>query len=209
MSIESHRKSYEKHALEMTDCLDSPDSMLGLWLSEVNELPDYNSMVIGTVDAHLQPHSRVVLLRGLDEQGLRFYTNYDSNKGVEIAENNKVSVNFFWPTVERQVRVEGSIVPLSSSESDAYFHSRPRESQIGAWVSPQSQVIANRDVLSNRFEEISKQFEGKEIPRPTNWGGYLIRPNMFEFWQGRPNRLHDRIRYVKHAEGWSLMRVAP
>ena len=209
MSIESHRKSYEKHALEMTDCLDAPDSMLGLWLSEVNELPDYNSMVIGTVDAHLQPHSRVVLLRGLDEQGLRFYTNYDSNKGVEIAENNKVSVNFFWPTVERQVRVEGSIVPLSSSESDAYFHSRPRESQIGAWVSPQSQVIANRDVLSNRFEEISKQFEGKEIPRPTNWGGYLIRPNMFEFWQGRPNRLHDRIRYVKHAEGWSLMRVAP
>jgi pyridoxamine 5'-phosphate oxidase len=209
MSIESHRKSYEKHALEMTDCLDAPDSMLGLWLSEVNELPDYNAMVIGTVDAHLQPHSRVVLLRGLDEQGLRFYTNYDSNKGVEIAENNKVSVNFFWPTVERQVRVEGSIVPLSSSESDAYFHSRPRESQIGAWVSPQSQVIANRDVLSNRFEEISKQFEGKEIPRPTNWGGYLIRPNMFEFWQGRPNRLHDRIRYVKHAEGWSLMRVAP
>jgi pyridoxamine 5'-phosphate oxidase len=209
MSIESHRKSYEKHALEMTDCLDAPDSMLGLWLSEVNELPDYNAMVIGTVDAHLQPHSRVVLLRGLDEQGLRFYTNYDSNKGIEIAENNKVSVNFFWPTVERQVRVEGSIVPLSSSESDAYFHSRPRESQIGAWVSPQSQVIANRDVLSNRFEEISKQFEGKEIPRPTNWGGYLIRPNMFEFWQGRPNRLHDRIRYVKHAEGWSLMRVAP
>ena len=109
MSIESHRKSYEKHALEMTDCLDAPDSMLGLWLSEVNELPDYNAMVIGTVDAHLQPHSRVVLLRGLDEQGLRFYTNYDSNKGIEIAENNKVSVNFFWPTVERQVRVEGAI----------------------------------------------------------------------------------------------------
>lgn len=209
MSIESHRKSYEKHALEMTDCLDSPVSMLGLWLDEVNNLPDYNAMVIGTVDANMQPHSRVVLLRGLDDQGLRFYTNYDSNKGSEMASNNKVSVNFFWPTVERQVRVEGTVVPLSSSESDAYFHSRPRESQIGAWVSPQSQIIENRDVLSNRFEEISTQFEGKEIPRPTNWGGYLIHPNMFEFWQGRPNRLHDRMRYVKHGEGWNLMRVAP
>jgi pyridoxamine 5'-phosphate oxidase len=209
MSIESHRKSYEKHALEMTDCLDSPVSMLGLWLDEVNNLPDYNAMVIGTVDANMQPHSRVVLLRGLDDQGLRFYTNYDSNKGSEMASNNKVSVNFFWPIVERQVRVEGTVVPLSSSESDAYFHSRPRESQIGAWVSPQSQIIENRDVLSNRFEEISTQFEGKEIPRPTNWGGYLIHPNMFEFWQGRPNRLHDRMRYVKHGEGWNLMRVAP
>lgn len=209
MSIESHRKSYEKHALEITDCLHSPFTMLDLWLNEVNELADYNAMVVGTVDADMQPHSRVVLLRGLDDQGLRFYTNYDSNKGSEIASNNKVSVNFFWPTVERQVRVEGTIVPLSSSESDAYFHSRPRESKIGAWVSPQSQIIENRDVLSNRFEEISKQFEGKEIPRPTNWGGYLIRPNMFEFWQGRPNRLHDRMRYMKHGEGWNLMRVAP
>jgi pyridoxamine 5'-phosphate oxidase len=209
MSIESHRKSYEKHALEITDCLHSPFTMLDLWLNEVNELADYNAMVIGTVDANMQPHSRVVLLRGLDDQGLRFYTNYDSNKGSEMASNNKVSVNFFWPTVERQVRVEGTVAPLSSIESDAYFHSRPRESQIGAWVSPQSQIIENRDVLSTRFEEISKQFEGKEIPRPINWGGYLIRPNMFEFWQGRPNRLHDRIRYVKHGEGWNLMRVAP
>jgi pyridoxamine 5'-phosphate oxidase len=209
MSIESHRKSYEKHALELEDCMEFPYDMLNLWLSEVRDLPDYNAMVIGTVDAEFQPHSRVVLLRGLDDQGLRFYTNYDSRKGSEVSTNKKVCVNFFWPSVERQVRVEGVVEQLSAEESDLYFHSRPRESQIGAWVSPQSQVIESRSFLMNRFEEISKRFEGQEVPRPTNWGGYLIRPTVFEFWQGRPNRLHDRIRYVLQEYQWKMERLAP
>ena len=203
------RKSYDKNSLEVEDLKAAPHEMLEFWLSEVKDLHDYNAMVVSSVDASGQPHSRVVLLRGLNQEGLRFYSNYDSNKGRQLDQNNKVALNFFWPTVERQVRVEGELYKLSEEESDSYFNSRPRESQIGAWVSPQSAIIDSREVLNERFREFADKFEGHPVPRPSNWGGYLIRPNYFEFWQGRPNRLHDRLTYSLVEGNWSIGRMAP
>ncbi len=208
-NIVHHRKSYEKHSLEVEDLKATPHEMLEFWLSEVEELHDFNAMVVSSVDASGQPHSRVVLLRGVNEDGLKFYTNYTSNKGIELEQNNKVALNFFWPTVERQVRVEGELQKLTDTESDAYFNSRPRESQIGAWVSPQSSSIESREVLNERFREFTDKFEGHPVPRPSNWGGYLIRPKYFEFWQGRPNRLHDRLTYSLIEGNWSIGRMAP
>ena len=208
-NIVHHRKSYEKHSLEVEDLKATPHEMLEFWLSEVEELHDFNAMVVSSVDASGQPHSRVVLLRGVSEEGLRFYTNYTSNKGQELEQNNKVALNFFWPTVERQVRVEGELHKLSEAESDAYFNSRPRESQIGAWVSPQSSTIESREVLNERFREYTDKFEGHPVPRPAHWGGYIIRPNYYEFWQGRPNRLHDRLTYRFHDGAWKISRMAP
>ena len=208
-NIVHHRKSYEKHSLEVEDLKATPHEMLEFWLSEVEELHDFNAMVVSSVDASGQPHSRVVLLRGVNEDGLKFYTNYSSNKGQELELNNKVALNFFWPTVERQVRVEGELHKLSDAESDAYFNSRPRESQIGAWVSPQSATIDSREVLNERFREFTNKFEGHPVPRPAHWGGYIIRPKYFEFWQGRPNRLHDRLTYSLIEGNWSIGRMAP
>jgi len=208
-NIVHHRKSYEKHSLEVEDLKATPHEMLEFWLSEVEELHDYNAMVVSSVDASGQPHSRVVLLRGVNEEGLKFYTNYSSHKGQELEQNNKVALNFFWPTVERQVRVEGELHKLSDAESDAYFNSRPRESQIGAWVSPQSSTIDSREVLNERFREFTDKFEGHPVPRPAHWGGYIIRPKYFEFWQGRPNRLHDRLTYTWVEGNWSIGRMAP
>ena len=208
-NIVHHRKSYEKHSLEVEDLKATPHEMLEFWLSEVEGLHDFNAMVVSSVDASGQPHSRVVLLRGVNEEGLKFYTNYSSHKGQELEQNNKVALNFFWPTVERQVRVEGELHKLSDAESDAYFNSRPRESQIGAWVSPQSSTIESREVLNERFREYTDKFEGHPVPRPAHWGGYIIRPNYFEFWQGRPNRLHDRLTYRLHDGAWKISRMAP
>jgi pyridoxamine 5'-phosphate oxidase len=208
-NIIHHRKSYEKHSLEVEDLKATPHEMLEFWLSEVEELHDYNAMVVSSVDASGQPHSRVVLLRGVNEDGLRFYTNYTSNKGQELEQNNKVALNFFWPTVERQVRVEGELHKLTDAESDAYFNSRPRESQIGAWVSPQSSRIDSREILNERFREFTDKFEGHPVPRPAHWGGYIIRPKYYEFWQGRPNRLHDRLTYSLVEGNWTIGRMAP
>ena len=208
-NIIHHRKSYEKHSLEVEDLKATPNEMLEFWLSEVEELHDYNAMVVSSVDAAGQPHSRVVLLRGVNEDGLKFYTNYSSNKGQELEQNNKVALNFFWPTVERQVRVEGELHKLTDAESDAYFNSRPRESQIGAWVSPQSSTIESREVLNERFREYTDKFEGHPVPRPAHWGGYIIRPKYYEFWQGRPNRLHDRLSYKLVDGVWTIGRMAP
>ena len=208
-NIVHHRKSYEKHSLEVEDLKATPHEMLEFWLSEVEELHDFNAMVVSSVDASGQPHSRVVLLRGVNEEGLKFYTNYSSHKGQELEQNNKVALNFFWPTVERQVRVEGELHKLSDAESDAYFNSRPRESQIGAWVSPQSSIIDSREVLNERFREFTDKFEGHPVPRPAHWGGYIIRANYYEFWQGRPNRLHDRLTYRLHDGAWKISRMAP
>lgn len=168
------------------------------------------AMTISTVNSAHRPSSRVVLLRDVSEEGFSFYTNYLSRKGQDLAVNPFAAVNFFWPDLERQVRIEGKIVPLEAGISDAYFASRPRGSQIGAWSSPQSEIIESRKVLEDAVENYLQQFEGKNVDRPQHWGGYCLIPDYIEFWQGRESRLHDRICYFQHSEGsWVRSRLAP
>ncbi len=168
------------------------------------------AMTISTVNSAHRPSSRVVLLRDVSEEGFSFYTNYLSRKGQDLAVNPFAAVNFFWPDLERQVRIEGKIVPLEAGISDAYFASRPRGSQIGAWSSPQSEIIDSRKVLEDAVENYIHQFEGKDVDRPQHWGGYCLIPDYIEFWQGRESRLHDRICYFQHSDGsWVRSRLAP
>jgi pyridoxamine 5'-phosphate oxidase len=210
MSYEAVRKDYVKHVLEEADCLDNPIEMLENWLHEaLKETEDANAMTLTTVNAHGRPSSRVVLIRKLDERGIIFYTNYSSKKSIDLQENPSAAVNFFWPWLERQVRVEGEVEKLPEAESDAYFKTRPRESQIGAWASAQSEEMTSRDQLEKKVSELTHQFEGLEVPRPEFWGGYIIQPTMFEFWQGRASRLHDRIKYEPFENRWKFKRLFP
>lgn len=210
MSYEAVRKDYVKHTLEEADCKENPIEMLDAWLKiALEESEDANAMTLTTVNAKGEPSSRVVLIRKLDERGIVFYTNYESKKGTDLAENPNVAVNFFWPWLERQVRVQGSVVKLSAEESDAYFDTRPRESQLGAWASAQSDTMTTRDELEKALLVITEKFANKQVPRPPFWGGYLITPAYFEFWQGRANRLHDRIAYSRADNKWQFKRLFP
>jgi pyridoxamine 5'-phosphate oxidase len=174
------------------------------------ELIDINAMTLATVDAQGNPSSRIVLLKGVDQRGFIFYTNYSSRKGQELAGNGNAALTFYWPDQERQVCVAGTVTKLPAAESDAYFQSRPRGSRIGAWASDQSQPVRDRADLERRWQEIETRFANKDVTRPTHWGGYLLSPRRIEFWQGRPNRLHDRFQYVKvEGEGWRLTRLCP
>lgn len=167
------------------------------------------AMMLATVDAELQPHARVVLLKGLDS-GLVFYTHYTGPKGQDLAHNPKAALTFFWPEMERQVRVEGRVEKVSAEESDRYFASRPRDSQLGACASAQGQVVANRAELEAHFADVAAKFAGKAVQRPDHWGGYRLVPHRLEFWQGRPNRLHDRLVFKRQADGfWATERLAP
>ena len=204
------RKQYHYAALTEDKVLNNPFQQFQLWMTDAiaSIEAEPTAMVLSTVDAHMQPHSRVVLLKDFSEKGFVFFTNYEGNKSRQIEEDMKVSLLFFWQSLERQVRITGTAEKISDRDSDDYFHSRPAESRVGAWASPQSRVISEYEVLTNRFEEYKNKF-GNNIPRPPHWGGFVVKPTTFEFWQGRPNRMHDRILYTPDKAGWKIERLAP
>ena len=205
------RTDYNKYVLEEKTISKNPFEQLQVWLNEAlkADLPDATAMVLSTIDREGNPESRVVLLKELSAQGLVFFTNYNSKKGKQIGKNNRVSVVFFWPELERQVRIKGKAEKVSDKESEIYYQSRPVDSRLGAWASPQSQVIENRDVLDSNYNFYREHFKGLKIEKPPHWGGYLIRPEYFEFWQGRSNRLHDRLEFSFTDGEWEIHRLAP
>lgn len=208
----SRRTDYLGEPLLESGIDDDPVVQLRRWIedAEVNGVEEPNAIVLATVDATGNPSARNVLLRGLDDAGvMQFFTNWESHKAHEIASNPNVSVLFSWLSLKRQVRISGYATMLSDAECDAYFASRPRDAQIGAWASRQSSVIADRAELERSFEAMSERFADSAVPRPPFWGGYGVSPTAYEFWQGRANRLHDRIHYWRHGEGWRTERLAP
>jgi len=204
------RKQYDRFTLNESNILENPFQQFKLWLSEAIENEEYepNAMMLSTVDAELQPHSRMVLLKELTDEGFVFFTNYEGNKGIQILHNHQVSLLFFWPVLERQVRITGNAEKISEQDSEEYFKMRPLFSQISAWASPQSRKIPSREYLDKQFEHYKQQF-GAKVPRPPFWGGFLVRPKTFEFWQGRPDRMHDRLLYTKNDQQWEIYRLAP
>ena len=190
---------------------DDPFGLFTEWMSDAraSEVNDSNAMSLATLDKDGMPDVRIVLLKGFDESGFVFFTNYDSAKGHELQSTPKAAILFPWLDLERQVRISGCVETISEAESTQYFHSRPRGSQLGAWVSAQSQVIANREVLSHSMQTIETRFKDQQIPLPESWGGYRIKPETYEFWQGRANRLHDRFQYNRKDDGWQVDRLAP
>jgi pyridoxamine 5'-phosphate oxidase len=205
------RKQYEIASLNESEADNSAFIQFEKWLNDAltSTETEPTAMVISTVDENLQPHSRVVLLKEFDEKGLVFFSNYESNKAQQITTNNRIAVLFFWETLERQVRITGTVEKVPEAVSVNYFNSRPLDSRIGAYASPQSRIIENKEFLEMRFEAIKKQF-GENVPKPNQWGGYIIKPITFEFWQGRPNRLHDRLFYkITDNEKWEMVRLAP
>ena len=213
MNLRDRRIQYETAGLDFDDLDESPIQQWHAWYIEAAEaeLAEPNAMAVSTIDAEGMPDSRIVLVRGFDDDGLTFFGNYNSAKGQQIDANPVASAVFPWIGLHRQVRVRGSIEMLPRHESDAYFASRPRDSQLGAWASPQSEVISGREVLNERHAEFAEKFAGTEVLRPPHWGGWLIVPDVFEFWQGRPNRLHDRFRYRRddNTQDWVIERLAP
>ena len=207
------RKTYTQRTLSESDVLPDAVRQFRVWLDEAiaAQLEEPTALTLSTVSALGQPSSRVVLLKGLpDDAGFLFYTNYDSRKGRELAAQPLAALNFFWPGLERQVRVEGRVEKAPAELSTEYFQSRPRSSQLGAWASPQSQVIGSREELEAREVEMAERFSGQDpLPHPPDWGGYILRPTLMEFWQGRPSRLHDRIVYELAGTSWKRNRLAP
>jgi pyridoxamine 5'-phosphate oxidase len=210
--LSSYRKSYEKSELNEKDISNNPIELFKKWFNEVDRTSEEeaNAMTISTFGLDGFPKSRVVLLKSFDENGFVFYTNYDSEKGRAIAANPHVCLSFFWHSAERQVIIKGVAEKVADELSDAYFNSRPEGSKLGAIVSRQSEVIPSRESLEEKLHQLEKQYEGKPIPRPESWGGYLVKAVEIEFWQGRANRLHDRIRYDMNDEySWKSARLSP
>lgn len=211
MNLRDRRVQYETAGLTRDDLDESPVQQWHAWYVDAVDagLPEPNAMALATLDDDGLPDSRIVLARGVDDDGITFFGNYGSAKGRQLDLNPLASAVFPWLGLHRQVRVRGTVEILSARESDAYFASRPRESQIGAWASPQSSVIDDREVLDREVERITAEFAGREVPRPPHWGGWLLTPESYEFWQGRPSRLHDRFRYHLVREAWVIERLAP
>ena len=211
--LSNYRKTYGKSQLLESAIPEDPINLFNRWFHETKEfggVDEVNAMTVATIGLDGFPKSRVVLLKKYDEEGFVFYTNYDSEKGKAILKNPSVCLSFFWHSMERQVIIKGVAEKTTESISDNYFDSRPDGSKLGAVVSAQSEVIPSRDFLDNKLHKLETKYEGKPIPRPENWGGFLVRPVEVEFWQGRPNRLHDRIRYQLHAVfNWKIERLSP
>lgn len=211
MSIADIRKDYIKSSLLENDVAKNPMDQFALWWQEaINaHIDEVNAMTLATASAAGIPSARIVLLKQFDENGFVFFTNYTSQKGSNLEDNPFASLLFFWKELERQVRIVGSVHKLDAAASDTYYHSRPEGSRIGAWVSPQSQIISNREVLEEKVEFYEEKFKSTPIERPAFWGGYVVVPSSIEFWQGRSNRLHDRILYTKNEANWNIQRLAP
>lgn len=211
--LHDYRKTYQKHQLLEEEIVLDPFNLFGLWLKEIEaarEVEEVNTMTLSTIGLDGFPKSRVVLLKEFDEEGFVFYTNYLSEKGRSISKNPKVCLSFFWPQSERQVIIKGIAHKVSEEDSLKYFKVRPRGSQIGAWASEQSTVVSSRDYLEKRTEALEREYQDREVPKPPHWGGYKVFPQEFEFWQGRPNRLHDRIYFSRYDENkWKIDRLAP
>jgi len=209
--IASIRRDYQLATLDESSTSAHPMSQFEHWWEEViaSNIDEVNAFVLSTIDAHCAPASRVVLLKGYIPEGFIFFTNYESQKGIEMEAHPIVAMNFFWKELERQVRITGSVQKIASSESEAYFHSRPVSSQIGAWSSPQSQVIPDRTFLEKLFASNTEKYASGIVPLPPHWGGYIVHPTQMEFWQGRSSRLHDRIRYTLTNNEWIKERLAP
>lgn len=209
--ISAIRKDYQLKSLDEKDIDKDPLVQFRIWWTEalLSNIDELNAMTLATADDKGKPSARIVLLKGFDEKGFVFFSNYQSKKAEDINKNPQACLVFFWKELERQVRVEGIIEKTSAEESDAYFQSRPHGSKVGAWASPQSRVIASRQIIENKAMEVEKKFEGNPVICPPFWGGYLLKPQIVEFWQGRPDRLHDRIQYSCKKDIWEMVRLAP
>jgi len=209
-SLAGMRKNYQQAELLESSAAKHPLEQFTLWLNQAlqAQIPEPNAMTLATVSYQMRPSTRVVLIKGFDEQGIVWFTNYDSRKGQELAGNPYAALQFHWVELERVVRIEGRVEKISATDSDAYFHSRPLESRIGAWASPQSQSITSREWLQEELTTYANKFQ-TDPPRPPHWGGYRLVPDNWEFWQGGSARLHDRLHYRKHDDQWVIQRLAP
>lgn len=211
--LSNYRKTYQKQALLESNCPKNPIELFQKWFlnADVSKLVEEpNAMTVSSIGLDGFPKNRVVLLKKYNEEGFVFYTNYNSKKGKAIAVNNHICLSFFWDGLEQQIIIKGKAEKETENASNNYFNSRPRGSKLGAWASEQSKVIASREILDDKLTEFEKKYESKEIPKPKHWGGYLIKPVSIEFWQGRPNRMHDRIRYSLQKDfSWKLERLSP
>lgn len=211
IDIAGLRENYTKDGLREQDLLDDPMLQFKQWLEEAvhSKIAEPNAMSLATVSENGTPNVRIVLLKGVGDRSIQFFTNYNSKKGQDLSCNPNAAVNFWWPELERQVRIKGTAEKVDRQASDEYFQSRPRESKLGAWASEQSKVVIHRDQLKEAFDSAAELFKNKEVPTPENWGGYIINVDEIEFWQGRPGRLHDRILYCHEAGEWNFKRLQP